>query len=45
MFGDGSWMLLRSSGTEPLVRLYVEAESEAATAKLVKDASAWILKD
>ena len=45
VFGDGSWMLLRASGTEPLVRLYVEAESEAATAKLVKDAWAWILKD
>jgi phosphomannomutase len=38
-------MLLRLSGTEPLLRLYVEAESEAATAKLVKEASVWILKD
>jgi phosphoglucomutase len=45
VFGDGSWMLLRLSGTEPLMRLYVEAESEAATAKLVKEASDWILKD
>jgi phosphomannomutase len=45
VFGDGSWMLLRLSGTEPLLRLYVEAESEAATAKLVKEASDWILKD
>jgi len=44
VFGDGSWMLLRLSGTEPLLRLYVEAESEAATAKLVKEASDWILK-
>src|SRR5208337_1871687 len=44
VFGDGSWMLLRLSGTEPLLRLYVEAESEAATAKLVKEASEWILK-
>jgi len=25
--------------------LYLEAESEAATAKLVKEASDWILKD
>jgi phosphomannomutase len=45
VFGDGSWMLLRLSGTEPLLRLYVEAENEAATAKLVKEASDWILKD
>src|SRR5258707_307689 len=45
VFGDGSWMLLRLSGTEPLLRLYVEAENEAATAKLVKEASEWILKD
>jgi phosphoglucomutase len=44
VFGDGSWMLLRLSGTEPLLRLYVEAESAAATAKLVKEASDWILK-
>jgi phosphoglucomutase len=45
VFGDGSWMLLRLSGTEPLLRLYVEAESEAATSKLVKEASDWILND
>src|SRR3984893_1529849 len=44
VFEDGSWMLLRLSGTEPLLRLYVEAESEAATKKLVKDASEWIVK-
>jgi phosphoglucomutase len=45
VFGDGSQMLLRMSGTEPLLRLYVEAESAAATAKLVREASEWILKD
>ena len=43
-FEDGTWMLLRLSGTEPLLRLYVEAESPAASAKLVKDATEWILK-
>ncbi|GAC1633169.1 MAG: phosphoglucomutase/phosphomannomutase family protein [Candidatus Acidiferrum sp.] len=43
-FADGTWMLLRLSGTEPLLRLYVEAESPAASAKLVKDATDWILK-
>ena len=44
VFGDGSWMLLRLSGTEPLLRLYVEADSAAATKKLVHEASEWILK-
>lgn len=43
-FDDGSWMLLRLSGTEPLLRLYVEAESPAASAKLVREATDWILK-
>lgn len=27
-FGDGSWLLLRPSGTEPVVRVYLEARSE-----------------
>ncbi|MFI5057988.1 MAG: phosphoglucomutase/phosphomannomutase family protein [Candidatus Acidiferrales bacterium] len=44
VFEDGSWMLLRLSGTEPLLRLYVEAESPAASAGLVRDATQWILK-
>jgi phosphomannomutase len=26
--GDGSWLLVRASGTEPLVRVYVEGSSE-----------------
>ena len=26
---DGSWLLVRTSGTEPLVRIYTEASSEA----------------
>ncbi len=43
-FEDGSWMLLRLSGTEPLLRLYVEGENAAASAKLVRDATDWILK-
>src|SRR5216684_6928156 len=45
VFGEVSWMLLRLSGTEPLLRLYVVAESEGATAKLVREASDWILKN
>jgi phosphomannomutase len=43
-FEDGSWMLLRLSGTEPLLRLYVEAETAEASAKLVREATDWILK-
>jgi len=45
VFEDGSWMLLRLSGTEPLLRLYVEAESAAASAKLTREASQWVLQD
>jgi phosphoglucomutase len=43
-FDDGSWILLRLSGTEPLLRLYVEAETPAASAQLVREATDWILK-
>ena len=43
VFDDGSWMLLRLSGTEPLLRLYVEAESAAASAKLTREATQWVL--
>ena len=44
VFEDGSWMLLRLSGTEPLLRLYVEAESAAASAKLTSEAKKWVLQ-
>ncbi|UCC67457.1 MAG: phosphoglucomutase/phosphomannomutase family protein [Armatimonadota bacterium] len=33
---DGSWLLLRLSGTEPLVRVYVEARGEADVHKLLE---------
>ena len=29
LIGDGSWLLVRFSGTEPLVRVYTEATSRA----------------
>ena len=45
VFADGTWMLLRLSGTEPLLRLYVEAESAAASARLAREASEWVLKN
>jgi phosphoglucomutase len=44
VFEDGSWMLLRLSGTEPLLRLYVEAESAAASANLTSKATKWVLQ-
>jgi len=34
---DGSWVLIRSSGTEPLVRVYAEAESERKVETLLDD--------
>jgi phosphoglucomutase len=45
VFEDGSWMLLRLSGTEPLLRLYVEADSAAASAKLTSEAKKWVLQN
>jgi phosphomannomutase len=33
---DGSWLLIRPSGTEPLVRCYIEARSEQGIAELKK---------
>ena len=44
VFEDASWMLARLSGTEPLLRLYVEAESAKASAKLTDEATKWILQ-
>jgi phosphoglucomutase len=45
VFDDGSWMLLRLSGTEPLLRLYVEADSAAASAKLAGEVTQWVLQN
>lgn len=33
---DGSWLMLRGSGTEPILRIYAEARSDADAAKLLK---------
>ena len=33
---DGSWLMLRGSGTEPILRIYAEAKSDAAAAALLK---------
>ncbi len=33
---DGSWLMLRGSGTEPILRIYAEAKSTADVQKLLK---------
>src|SRR6185312_17267602 len=33
---NGSWLMLRGSGTEPILRIYAEAKSEADVRKLLK---------
>ena len=43
VFEDGSWMLMRFSGTEPLLRIYVEADSPVASARLTQEAKEWVL--
>jgi alpha-D-glucose phosphate-specific phosphoglucomutase len=42
IFDDGSWILMRPSGTEPVVRIYTEAAKLAAAKKLAEEARAWI---
>ncbi len=42
VFGDGSWVCYRLSGTEPVVRVYSEARSEQDLEKLSAAAKEWI---
>jgi alpha-D-glucose phosphate-specific phosphoglucomutase len=44
IFEDGSWVLLRLSGTEPLLRLYTEAASPAAANQLAEETKRWIFE-
>jgi len=39
---DGSWIMIRPSGTEPKVRFYVEARTPADTSLLVKSAKSML---
>jgi phosphomannomutase len=34
---DGAWLMLRGSGTEPILRIYAEAKSEAAARRLIRE--------
>lgn len=43
LLDDGSWLLFRKSGTEPVVRLYAEAGSPDALAELIEQGRDFIL--
>lgn len=43
LFDDGSWILFRKSGTEPVVRLYAETANSTALAELIKQGQQFIL--
>jgi len=42
IFEDGSWLMIRPSGTEPKVRFYVESRTAAGTGNLVQAARAML---
>jgi phosphomannomutase len=42
IFQDGAWVLMRPSGTEPVVRIYIEAASPAESQELAEGARKWI---
>ena len=42
LFDDGSWVLMRPSGTEPVVRFYAESSSTSDLDKLLEYGRQWI---
>jgi phosphoglucomutase len=44
IFDNGEWILMRPSGTEPLIRVYAEAGSLAESQRLAEEARAWIVQ-
>jgi phosphoglucomutase len=42
LFADGSWVLMRPSGTEPVVRYYAESTSQAELDHLLEYGRQWI---
>jgi phosphoglucomutase len=42
-FADGAWILLRLSGTEPLMRVYTEAATLKESLKLSSETQAWVM--
>ncbi|REJ79152.1 MAG: phosphoglucomutase/phosphomannomutase family protein [Acidobacteria bacterium] len=43
LFGNGSWMLMRPSGTEPLVRIYAESEDKNDLEVLLEQGRRYLL--
>lgn len=44
IFTDGSWMLMRPSGTEPLVRIYAESEDKKDLEVLLEQGRSYLLE-
>jgi alpha-D-glucose phosphate-specific phosphoglucomutase len=44
IFENGDWILMRPSGTEPVVRIYTEAATIAASQNLAEQARAWVIQ-
>ncbi len=44
LFADGSWMLMRPSGTEPLVRIYAESENKKDLEELIEQGRNYLLE-
>ncbi len=42
-FDDGSWVLLRLSGTEPVMRVYTEAATLEESSKIANGTQAWVM--
>jgi alpha-D-glucose phosphate-specific phosphoglucomutase len=43
MLEDGSWVLFRKSGTEPVVRIYAEADDDKKLSKIIASAESFIV--
>jgi phosphoglucomutase len=44
LFANGSWMLMRPSGTEPLVRIYAESESREDLEELLEEGRRYLFE-
>ncbi len=42
LFDNDAWLLVRASGTEPILRVYVEAENDRQVEKLYDGFSSWV---